>query len=260
MFHKRFKRILPVMALAGALMFIMSVVMEVMGTGHQQAFIVDSSQARSLVEEALVKLDTLQPVSVDDKSLKDAIGQVRKAAYVNTVWLFAPDGRIVNSRGSMSDSTASCGTIMKAATIDTHGVLDSMPQGALNHEQKTMLLAASAIRREGTHNDIYRHLIHPVRKADGSLAALVGVAYEVDGGSHGSGMDLMFGALMRLGGFVVYWLALPLWVLLDARERKVRAGVWVAFVLIGNLVAFIAYLLSRPAVSDSATRIDAATG
>ena len=43
----------------------------------------------------------------------------------------------------------------------------------------------------------------------------------------------------------MYWLSLPLWVLLDARERWDYAMVWAIFVLIGNLVALIAYLLAR---------------
>jgi hypothetical protein len=51
----------------------------------------------------------------------------------------------------------------------------------------------------------------------------------------------------------IYWLALPLWVFLDARDRRERALAWGIFVLIGNLVALLAYLLatSRPAAAKS---------
>jgi len=42
-----------------------------------------------------------------------------------------------------------------------------------------------------------------------------------------------------------YWLSLPVWVFLDAQTRRERAWIWAMFVLLGNLVALIAYLLTR---------------
>jgi hypothetical protein len=46
-------------------------------------------------------------------------------------------------------------------------------------------------------------------------------------------------------GLGVFWLSLPAWVWLDARRRGERAFVWALFVLTGNVVALMAYLLTR---------------
>ena len=68
---------------------------------------------------------------------------------------------------------------------------------------------------------------------------------------------LGLGSIAAMLGFylaaAIYWLALPLWVFLDARDRRDRALAWGIFVLIGNLVALLAYLLatSRPSAGHS---------
>jgi hypothetical protein len=46
-------------------------------------------------------------------------------------------------------------------------------------------------------------------------------------------------------GLASYWLSLPAWVWLDARARGERAWVWAVFVLLGNLVGLITYILAR---------------
>jgi len=46
-------------------------------------------------------------------------------------------------------------------------------------------------------------------------------------------------------GLLGYWLALPLWTWLDARQRGDRAWTWSIFVLLGNVMALLAYLLVR---------------
>jgi hypothetical protein len=101
------------------------------------------------------------------------------------------------------------------------------------------------VQAEGEHNDVFCQLLRPVRAPDGSLAGLVGVTYDV---SPGGGLpSLLFIALVLVGlaAMAVYWLSLPLWVWLDARRRGERAVVWAVFVLLGNLVALLAYILVR---------------
>ena len=46
-------------------------------------------------------------------------------------------------------------------------------------------------------------------------------------------------------GFALYWFALPLWVVIDARRRQEKAVVWGLFTLLGNVVALVLYLLVR---------------
>ena len=247
--RNRLKRCLPATAVVGAVMFMATVVIS---AGHEQAFLIDTGETRPVVEETLEQLQAMRPVSVEDREFRQAVEGLLQTRYVSSVWLFAPDGRKIYSAGS----TAAFGRTLAAeelASIDVRGALDTVPEKELSQEQRAMLLAASAIRAEWTHNDICRHLVYPIRSADGSTVAMVGVNYAVTGGAHRgiSPLGFFLGALARLIGFLLYWLSLPLWVLLDARERGDHALVWALFVFLGNLVALIAYLLVRSPEPDS---------
>lgn len=237
------KKTLPVLAVVGGLMFMATVVIS---AGHPQAFLIDTGETRPAVQATLDELQALKPPSIDDPAFRQAVEQLTQARYVSTVWLFGPDGRKVYSAGSTSAFGRTL-TARQLASIDVRGVLDTVPQQELDAEQRLMLLAASAIRAEWEHNDLCRHLLYPIRDPQGTTVGLVGVSYDVSRHAH-SGISPIFlalGALARLGGFVLYWLALPLWVLLDARGRGDRAWPWATFVFLGNLVALIAYLLAR---------------
>ena len=119
-------------------------------------------------------------------------------------------------------------------------------QETLTADQETALLAASAIMREGEHNDVFRHMLRPVTGPDGSIVGYLGVNYPANPALGGSvSPAYLAGLLVLLTGLAAYWLSLPFWVLLDAGPRGERAWVWAAFVLVGNLVALMAYLLTR---------------
>ena len=234
------KRALPIVAIVGAI----TVVVTIPVAWHQrQAALTDTGETRSVVESWLAELLAMHPASIDDIEFRRALEQATAAPYAAAVWLFAPDGRIIYSAGSTAPSTASYGTVEGAATNDTRRALDALHTGALSHRQRMWLLAVSAMRREGEHNDLYRHLLRPVETLDGSTVALIGVAYDVSEWVPAIGWKLAL--LLGVVGLGVYWLSLPLWVLLDARSRNERAWAWTAFVFMGNLMALIAYLLSR---------------
>jgi hypothetical protein len=217
---------------------------------RRQAALTDTGVTRAVVEASLAELQALHPVSIDDPDLLQAVRRTAQAPYVATVWLLAPDGRMVYAVGSTARSTAAYATVEQAATDDMRRVLEALPEGTLSDRQRLLLLAASAIRREGAHNDVYRHLLRAVKAPDGSSVALIGVAYEA--GKWVPGLCWKLGILGGLAGLVVYWLSLPLWVFLDARARGERAWAWAAFVFLGNLVALMAYILGRTARPQSA--------
>ena len=50
---------------------------------------------------------------------------------------------------------------------------------------------------------------------------------------------------------LLYWLSLPLWVFLDARKYGKHAWLWAIYVSFGNLVALVAYILTRPPIDNS---------
>ena len=216
-----------------------------------------ASQQRELgailqsVQKTLASLEALRPASIEDSAFRDAVKQTLKAPHVASVWLFAPDGRIVFSEGA---STASRDGVQGLATSDTLRVLDGFHKGDPFEIQRVGMMALSAMPREGEHNEVFLPYVQAIRGPSGSYVALVGVAYEVSDVIPKRGR---LGSIAGVLGFylaaAIYWLALPLWVFLDARDRRDRALAWGIFVLIGNLVALLAYLLatSRPSAGHS---------
>ena len=234
------KRLLPVLAIISACVWATSIL--VLGV-VKASWPADSPQNRSSAEQVLATLDELRPASPDDLALRHTLDEVLAQPLIATVWLLTPDGRVIVSKGATAASTPQGSTVEELATDDAHRLIDALPAGALGDERSTWLLAASALRREGSHNDIYRHLLRPVTGDDGSTVALVGVAYNHSEWEPGLGW--MAGVMLAGLSLLAYWLSLPLWVFLDAQERGERALAWSIFVLFGNLIALLSYLLGR---------------
>jgi len=87
--------------------------------------------------------------------------------------------------------------------------------------------------------------VRSVRSADGSLAGLIGVAYDASPGLAAPFLVWAIAVLSIPIGLIAYWIGLPLWVYLDARERGERAWAWALFCFAGNLGGLFAYLLAR---------------
>jgi hypothetical protein len=211
-------------------------------------FIEDTGETLAIVEANLQSILVDQPASIDDPQLMNAIEGFATSPHVATLWLLKPDGEVVLSMGATSQSFSQ-GTAQEWSSTELARVLSAVPPGRLSDEQKILLQVSSAIQREGEHNDIYRHIVREIHTPDGSLVALIGIAYEVSLEEAGLGWKILVVAsfLCILG----YWLSLPVWTLLDARQRGERAWTWAVFVLLGNLMALLAYLLTRaPRISD----------
>ena len=52
-------------------------------------------------------------------------------------------------------------------------------------------------------------------------------------------------AIVMLGSLSLFWLSIPLWMVLDAQKRRERAAAWGLFGLLGNVIALVVYLLVR---------------
>ena len=233
------RKALPWVALACGLLAIVGIVSL---SFWRVELVTDTGETLASIEESLEPLTILQPTSIDDARLQHAIQEVADAPHLATLWLLEPHGEVVLSTGATAQSFAQ-GIAQHQSQMELQLVLLALPDDALSQEQQTLLHVASAIQREGEHNDIYRHIVRRIRAPDGSVVALIGITYQISPDEVGAGWKALI--LVSLVGLVGYWLALPLWTWLDARQRGERAWPWAIVVLLGNLMALLAYLLAR---------------
>jgi hypothetical protein len=244
----RLKHMLPALAIVSGLAVAADVVLLERSKASDS---IRTSPNRHAAKAILTELQGIHPSSIDDRAFRQAWAHLLDQPLVATVWLITPNGRIVASEGSTAASTPPGSGVEELATNDTRRLLDVLPSQALSEEQRTWLLAASAIRREGVHNDIYDHLLRPISAPNGSVVALVAVAYECR--EKGPGFAWILGVTGAFSLSLVYWVSLPLWVFLDARARGEQAVAWATFVLMGNLVALVAYILLHTSKLGAAT-------
>jgi hypothetical protein len=106
------------------------------------------------------------------------------------------------------------------------------------------MYVASSIRREGEHNDIYGHLVMPLKTSSNVLVGFVGVAYSLDDPQlHNFYYSSIIIALVIC--FLLYWLSIPVWVYFDCRENNNKYILWAIFAFLGNIPALIVYLISN---------------
>ena len=232
------KGILPAIAVISAVVALVSVAASMLLRG---ALIEDTGETRPAAEAVVAELQALYPVSVDDPAFLNAAAKAEEERHIAYIWVFTTDATILRGNLALGKSRV----VESMATGEMMRILDALPAGMLAKDQRIALLAASAMQAEGEHNDVFRHLVREVRAQDGSLAGLIGVTYDASAGVGLPSIAFVVSVLVGLLAMTIYWLSLPAWVWLDARERGERALIWAVFVLIGNLVALIAYILAR---------------
>lgn len=204
----------------------------------------ETPETRAAAEAVVDRLAGMQPAAPDEARFVTALERSLRAPYVVGAWCFAADGRLTWAQGSTAASTPVGRRAEELATPEARRLAGTMGNEWQGGEQRVALLAASAIAAEGEHNDVYRHMLRSLHGPDGRLTGFVGVAY-LASPSRAPSLFYVVSLALLLAGLAVYWLALPAWVLLDARPRGERALVWASFAAVGNLVALAAYLLTR---------------
>jgi len=212
-------------------------------TVWKSARVEEDPALRSGVEGSLTDLRGLRPDSAGDPILKRVTADLLDDPRISGVWLFSPDGRVLLSEGATAASTPVHSRMEELASPEASALVSALPESLMTPEVRTGLLVASSIRREGSHNDVYGHFVYPIRGEAGTLRGFVGVAYPL--GSLEASLLWKLAVMLAILSLALYWLSLPLWVLVDGRERGEPAIPWAVFVLIGNLVALIAYILAR---------------
>ncbi len=204
----------------------------------------ENIKTRLIALESIEEIQAMHPRNNADPSFRQKIEDAFDSRVIASIWLISPEGKILFSKGSTASSLR-YGSVMEYATSETHEILNSLPSNALSEDQKILLLAASAIQREGTHNDIYNHLIREVLSPEGARICIIGLAYELSSDPGHVSPVWIGSVLIVLISLSMYWLSLPLWVFLDTRKRGERALFWTIFVFFGNLVGLISYLVIR---------------
>jgi hypothetical protein len=235
-----FKNILPIVGFLSILVGVAVVVM----LNHEKRKMSDRSIDRPELSEAMMPMESLGARSLADPSYLQSVSDLLKRSHVVSVWLIDSNGIILLSKGCLARSTPENANVSDLANRDTRNALMAMPENFLNSEERLFLLSESAMRREGEHNDIYHRMLRPVRSSDGVWAGIIGIVYEVSDWT--PGLLWKTGVLLLPLCFLIYWFSFPLWVFLDAQERGENRWVWGSFVFMGNLIALMAYILSRP--------------
>jgi hypothetical protein len=230
--------------LAGAGMAVALAALAFVASERERATIATGA-TKAAAAAVLDGIVAMHPPAIEDPGFLAFVERASRVAPVSGAWCFASDGRLVWAQGSTAMSTPVGRLANELATDEGRRLAETLERDWPSREARLAVLAASAIAAEGEHNDIYRHMLRAVHGPDGRLAGFVGLLYDA-GATRGRPSGAYLSALaLLLVGLGVYWVALPVWVLLDAQERGERALVWAAFTGIGNLVALAAYLLTR---------------
>lgn len=202
----------------------------------------ESPETSAAADQTIEKISSLQPEQITDSTFIEVVDQERNTKYISQIWLFDQDGII-----TFPDDLPYTGeSAEERAVSQVKQMLSALPEGTLTAEQRMLMLVSSAIQAEGEHSDVFRYQVVPLKSKSGVVIGYLGLAYDI---STWVASTPRAGEILTLLGFIVslgiYWISLALWTYLDAREHRERALVWLIYVLIGNLVAFIAYLLAR---------------
>ena len=95
------------------------------------------------------------------------------------------------------------------------------------------------------HQDVFAYMVRFINASNGSWAGMLSVTYDKNPKVSEPGLAWKVAVIVGFAGVAVYWVSLPGWVFLDARQRGERAWVWAIFVMLGNVVALLGYLLVR---------------
>jgi len=177
-------------------------------------------------------------------SFKFRLDSLLKNPVISTVWLISNDGIIIHTKGFLSASTPINKNVRELATPETKEILSSIKDN-LTKEQSLLILSGSAIQREGEHNDIVDFYLVPIKNTKNDLIAFIGVSYNIETNINQKKVTTLLIGFLFLFCFSIYWISLPVWVYLDSRKNDEKYVLWTLFVFIGNLPAYIAYLIIR---------------
>ena len=202
----------------------------------------ESTVNRKIASDKLKEIRIESSETLNSKTFTDYLDKTLAVSVINTKWLINEHGEIIYANGMMAASTPLNTSIYSLVDNQSLGLINAV-EGNIDSLQKKLLYVATAIRSEGDHNDMIGHIVMPLKTNSGDLAGFVGVAYKLDNTAQPLQFYIVDVALIIC--FLVYWLSFPLWVYFDCRKRDNKYILWTLFVLVGNLPAYIAYLITK---------------
>jgi hypothetical protein len=237
------RNLLLLAAVAGMIAFVCMLVGFSVGIGfaRSEGFIDEGMKRRQSVENSLDSILPAEIESADSPEFTAAVERLKMEPYVVWVWVVDPEGAVLLSY----NGPAKEGDNVYFLSKYEEDLLFSVEKTRIDPVTEMELRLAMALRREGEHNDIYGHMVRQVPGPDGKAKAFVGITFEaVDAAPEAR--DIVF-LILGAAGILIYWLGLPLWVLLDMRAAGGgrTALLWAFFVLIANAAGLMAYLLVK---------------
>jgi hypothetical protein len=203
---------------------------------------IENSANRKKANDSLKQIRIESKEAFNGQSFKDYLDKTLDYSVINTKWLISDNGVIIYASGMMAPSTPLNTSIYSSIDDQSLGLINAV-DGNIDTLQKELMYAAAAIRSEGEHNDMNGHIVIPLKTSSNELVGFIGVAYTLDGSAQPALIYVIDIALII--SFLMYWFSFPLWVYYDCREKENKYILWTLFVFIGNLPAYIAYLITK---------------
>jgi hypothetical protein len=203
---------------------------------------VKSKVNRKIASDKLKEIRIEGNETLNSKTFTDYLNKTLDGSVINTKWLINENGEIIYTNGLMAASTPLNSSIYKLVDNQSLGLINAVEDN-IDSLQKQLLYIAAVIRSERDHNDMIGHIVMPLSTSSGELAGFLGVAYDLD--NTAQPLQFYIADIALMISFIVYWLSFPLWVFFDCRKRNNKYILWTLFVLVGNLPAYIAYLITK---------------
>jgi hypothetical protein len=237
--QKTWYRILPWVALSSGILIILLLASAIIFKPSQN---IENTVNRKIAFDKLKQIRVESADNLNSKAFFDYFEKTLSCSVISTKWLVSERGEVIYAKGVMAASTPLNSNIYSLVDAQNRGLIDAI-ESNVDSIQKRIIFVAASIRREGDHNDVYGHLVMPLKTSSNVLIGFVGVAYSLDDSKPPIQNYVISIALIIC--FLLYWLSLPLWVYFDCREKNNKYILWTIFVLLGNIPALIAYLISN---------------
>ena len=220
---------------------------------NEEALRTREAELRAALERGSAAIETLDGNRLTQEALIAAVAQEES---IGEVWVTDDEGDIVyygRHRPPLRN-------VENYPLPTLHRRLDSLPEGLLQPMQRTGILLISVLGDYEISSSIDRQMLpmHLARRGKrhvemrpirgGLIAAVVSQPPWHNPFPERSERLRLIGNLTTLAiaaGLIAFWLTIPSWMLLDARQRGERAAAWGLFGLLGNVMALVIYLLVR---------------